>query len=103
MLMDGGAPRSAWKATFQGPSTARSCVSAGFGIVCDVSFVGLRNTTNTVPHGSRCSGTVVRPPATEYEAEAVLPVSEYHNSGALPAKRKVASNAESLSPRLSRK
>src|SRR5947209_1795988 len=98
--MDAGAPRSGWNATFHGPFTAASSVSTSFGVVCDVSVVGLRNTTNTVPHGSNCNGTVVRPPAIVNDAGAVFPVSEYHSSGVLPPTRNVASKLVSLSPRL---
>src|SRR5690242_19680127 len=98
MLMEAGAPRSGWKATVHGPSTEESCVFVSLGRACEVSLVGLRNTTKTVPHGSRWSGTVMRPDAMEKEAGTVLPVSEYHNSGDLPARRNVASNVESLSP-----
>ena len=61
--MEGGAPRSGWKLTFHGPFTV---VSVGFGFggtVREVSWLGLRKTTKTVPQGSSFSGTVVRPSA----------------------------------------
>ncbi len=62
-VIDGGAPRPGWKLTFHGPSTSATFDSVSFGTVREVSLVALRNTTKTVPHGSRCSGTVVRPSA----------------------------------------
>src|ERR1700679_4183772 len=57
----GGAPRPGWKATFQGPSNVASGVSLASGSTFEVSEVGLRKTTKTDPHGSRCKGTVVSP------------------------------------------
>ena len=48
-------------------------------------------------------GTVVRPSAMLYEAGCDLPVSAYHNSGALPVTRKLASTVSSRSLRLSTK
>src|SRR5438445_1175516 len=80
-VTDAGAPRPGWKITFHEPSSVASCVSTSLGKVRDIAVVGLRNTTNTVPQGSKCSGTVVRPPAILYEAGSDLPVSAYHNSG----------------------
>src|SRR5208337_2849273 len=48
-VTDAGAPRPGWKLTFQEPSTVASSVSTTLGKVREVSFVGVRNTTNTVP------------------------------------------------------
>src|SRR5271157_50559 len=102
-VIDGGAPRSGWKLTFHGPSIVASCVSVTLGSVRAVSLVGSRNTTNTVPHGSRCNGTVVRLSAILYDTGSDLPVSACQSSGALPFTRKLASTVSSRSLRLSTK
>ena len=49
------------EANVHGPSIAASKDSAIAGNVRASAAVGLRNTTKTVPQGSICSGTVVRP------------------------------------------
>src|SRR4051794_7204616 len=102
-VAEGGAPRSASKLTFHGPSTSATLDSVIFGRVCEVSLVVLRKTTNTVPHGSRCRGTVVRPSAILNEAGFDVPVSAYQSSGAFPVTRNVASTVSSRSLRLSMK
>ena len=52
----------AGRLTFHGPSTVASSVSVIFGQRARrCAVAGLRKTTKTVPQGSRCSGTVVRP------------------------------------------
>src|ERR1700733_4235761 len=102
-VIDDGAPQSGGKLTFHGPSTVVSCFSTTAGTVWLVSLVGFRKTTNTVPHGSSCSGTVVRPSAMVKETGSVFPVSAYHNSGALPVTRNVACTCAPSSLRLSTK
>src|SRR5882724_3465624 len=100
---DAGAPRPGWKVTFQEPSTVVNCVSVIFGKSRDGAVTGLRNTTNTVPHGSRCNGTVVPAALIWYAAGSNLPDSACHNSASLPVTRKVASTVSSRSLRLSTK
>ena len=60
-VMDAGAPRLGWKLRFHGPPMVASEDSAIAGKVRAGAAAGLRKTTKTVPQGSRCSGTVVRP------------------------------------------
>src|ERR1035438_10600960 len=86
-VIEGGAPRSGSKLTVHGPSTLVKVVCVTLGNWRAISDVALRNTTNTVPHGSRCSGTVVRPSAIVYEACSVFPVSARQSSGDLPVTR----------------
>ena len=52
-VVDGGAPRSGWKLTFQAPSIVSSLLSIIVERVRELSLAGLRKTTNTVPQGSR--------------------------------------------------
>src|SRR5262245_21637682 len=94
-----GAPRPGWNATSHAPSTVVSAVSAVAGNVRSVD-AGFRNTTNTVPQGSRCSGTVVRPFAMRNDAGSRRPVSAYQSSASLPVTRNVASTFSSRSLRL---
>ena len=58
------------------------------------------STTNTAPHGSRCSGTVVRPFAIRNDAGSRRPVSACQSSASLPLTRNVASTSSSRSLRL---
>src|SRR5208282_4853827 len=102
-VVDSGAPRPDWKLTFQGPPTSATFDSVSFGSSREVSVVDLRKTTNTVPHGSRCSGTVVRPSAILKDTGFVVPVSAYQSSGAFPVTLKLASVTSSRSLRLSTK
>src|SRR5579859_7466635 len=102
-MIDEGAPRPGWNPTFHGPLTVATAVSVTAGATYEDSEVGLRNITKTVPHGSRCNGTVVRPFTTLKEAASVVAVSARHNSGRKPATRNVASSDSSWSLRLSTK
>ena len=90
-VMESGAPRPGWNVTFHGPLMVVTFVVVLVGIAREVSDVGLRNTTKTVPQGSSCSGTVVRPSATLKDTGSEVPVSARHNSGCLPATRNEAS------------
>src|ERR1035438_10376928 len=101
--MDGGAPRFGWKLTLHGPSKLASCDLVFAGSVREVSLVALRKTTKTVPHGSRVSGTVVRPSEILKEVASVWPVSARHSSGSFPVMRNVASTCSVRSLRLSTK
>src|SRR6516165_2653082 len=101
--MEEGAPRPGWKATFHGPSIARSFDSFSAASVRVVWLVGLRKTTKTVPQGSSLSGTVVAPFAIVNDAGLDFPVSAYQNSGSLPVTRKTALADTVLSVRLSTK
>src|SRR6478609_784172 len=60
-VAEAGAPRSGGKLTCHGPSMLPSDVSTTVGKVRDGELAGERNTTNTVSHGARYKGTVVRP------------------------------------------
>ncbi len=80
-VIDGGAPHFAGKPTVHGPDNVANCVSVVAGTLWDVSLVGFRKTTKTVPHGSRLSGTVVWPSAIVKDTGSVLPVSAYQSSG----------------------
>ena len=102
-VMPAGAPRSGWKRSCHGPLTAARSTSTVAGTVRDGAVAGLRNTTNTVPHGSRWSGTVVRPATTRNDAGSREPVSACHSSGCRPLTRKVASTSSARALRLSTK
>src|ERR1700756_1113086 len=90
-----GAPRFGSKLRSHGPSTVASVVSTIFGRLREVVLAGLRNTTNTVPQGSRCRGTVVRLSAIWNDAGSVVPVSACHSSASFPVTRKLASKTSS--------
>src|SRR5947209_1531774 len=99
--MESGAPRPVWNLRSHGPSIVVTVVSLSCGSRCDDSDVRLPKTTNTVPHGSSLSGTVVRSPEMEYETSSLFPVSAYQSIGTRPATRNVAFVWIGLSLRLS--
>src|SRR5579871_1345340 len=74
IVIFGGAPRFGSKLRSQGPSIVATVVSTVFDRLRDCVFAGLRKTTNTVSHGSRCNGTVVRPFAIWNDAGSVVPL-----------------------------
>jgi hypothetical protein len=58
-VIEGGAPRSGWNVSFQGPSTVANSVVLCKDSVRVVAVEVLRKTTKTEPHGSSVIGTVV--------------------------------------------